>query len=77
MTIREQAIRLCEFVANLDGGSSISIDRLVRDSEFVPEAGDLADEACNACCLDATCAGLDWRELWAEVAQRLREGWKP
>ena len=77
MTIREQAIRLCEFAANLDGGSSISIDRLVRDSEFVPEAGDLADEACNAVCLDAACIALDWRETWAEAAQRLREGRKP
>jgi hypothetical protein len=76
VTIREQAIRLCEYAANLDGNASISLDALVRDSEFVPESGDLADEACNEVCLDSDCAGLDWRELWAEAAQRLREGWE-
>ena len=77
MSIREQAIRVCEYAANSDGTSFLTVDRFVRDAEFVPEAGDLADEACDACCLDATCAGLDWRELWAEAAQRLLEGWEP
>jgi hypothetical protein len=75
MTIREQAIRLCEYAANSDGISTL--DALVRDAEFLPEAGNLADEAFTACCLAADCAGLDWRELWAEAAQRLREGWAP
>jgi hypothetical protein len=77
MTIRDQAIRLCEYAASVDGNSGVILDDFVRDAEFAPESGDLADEACNACCLDATCAGLDWRELWAEAAQRLREGWQP
>lgn len=75
MTIREQAIRLCEFAANGSGNSVL--DQLVQAAEFLPEAGDLADEACNACCLSIDYMGFDWRELWAAAAQLLREGWEP
>lgn len=75
MTIRQQAIQLCEFAAN--SGGSPTLDKLALNSEFTPESADLADEACNVVCLSSETIGYTWRELWAEAAQRLREGWTP
>lgn len=75
MTLRSSAIRLCEYAAS--GSGNATIDTLVLHADASADAADLADEACTACLLDAATMGYDWRELWAEAAQRLREGWRP
>lgn len=75
MSIRQQAILLCEFAASC--GETTTLEAFVRDAEFLDTASNLADEAHVGVLLSRECDSLNARELWAEAAQRLREGWTP
>jgi hypothetical protein len=76
MTIREQAIRLCELAASAEF-ASVDVGMLSVAAEIDQDACDLADEAFISAmlvvggCLDRI------RVCWAEAGQILREGWYP
>jgi hypothetical protein len=71
VTIREQAILICAVAASAEW-PPLTLDRIVRDLDANPAAGDLADEAWLA----APTVGSS-REIWAEAECMLREGWSP
>lgn len=72
-TLGQQAIRLCEFLSCAEY-KSVLVDQTVLRAEFSVDAGQLAETSYESALLDPACTGFDWRELWAEAAQRLREG---
>lgn len=74
--VRDEAVLVCSAIASAKDGAP-SCETVAMALDVDPDSGDLADEACNACTLDAACIGFSWRELWAEAGARLSEGWDP
>lgn len=74
---RSQAIRLCE-VLSCAGMHDVLVDQRDIRAQFDWRASLLADQAFTDAYADALVSQHDaranWREIWAEAAQRLREG---